>query len=223
VLGADSQPTWRLISIAIAALVGMLLLLQAFFSSWRIAVLALVTLPLGAAGALAALLVAGGKLSFATYIALFAAFALAMRNGVLLFARFRGLEEEAREESGASLVLRGARDRLPSVVTTAVAAGLVFLPILVLGSRPGLELVHPLAIVVVGALITSLPYTAFVLPVLYLRFAFGRAMAPVPVDELPAALLDELAQGAAANGGAREVPAGGLALTETRALPPERS
>jgi Cu/Ag efflux pump CusA len=61
------------------------------------------------------------------------------------------------------------------VVTTALAAGLVFLPVLILGSRPGLELIHPAAVVFVGGLITSSLVSLFVLPVLYLRFGLSRA------------------------------------------------
>jgi Cu/Ag efflux pump CusA len=223
VVAADVQPLWRLISIAIAAVVGMLLLLQAFFASWRIAALALLTLPVGAVGGLAALLVTGDKLSFGSYVALFAAFGLVTRHGTMLFSRFRQLEEDGVEERGASLVLRAASERLPSVVITTTAAALVLLPILIMGRQPGLELVHPLAVVLLGALITSLPYTLFVLPVMYLRFAFSGAVARTRAEDLPAALLDELAQGAATNAASREVPAGGLAVLESRTLPPERS
>jgi Cu/Ag efflux pump CusA len=219
VLAADRQPAWRLISIAIAAVVGMFLLLQAFFGSWRLATLSILTLPIGAVGGLAAALAAGAKLSFGSYIALFAVFGLATRSGVLLFDRFRRLEEDEGEAFGAKLVLRGARERLPSVVMTGAAAGLVFLPVLFMGSRPGLELLHPLAAVVVGGVLTSVPYTLFVLPVLYLRFAFSPATARARGEEQLSAVLDELAHGAAAAAFSGEA-APGLAVTETRALPP---
>ena len=219
VLAADRQPTWRLVSIAIASLVGMFLLLQALFGSWRLATLTLLSVPLGAIGALAGVLVAGGNLSFASSIGLFAAFAFALRCGALLFTRCRRLEQEG-EAFGTALVLRAAGERLPAVVTTGAAAAAFLVPVLVMGTRPGLELIHPLAIVVAGGLVTSIPYTLFVLPVLYLRFGAAAATAPAEEEELTA-VLDELAQGAAGAGYAGEMPAGGLAVTETRALPPE--
>jgi hypothetical protein len=73
--------------------------------------------------------------------------------------------------------------------------------------------------VLVGGLITTVPYALFVLPVAYLRFGLGHALAPE--EEEMTAVLDELALGAANAGFSSEVPAAGLAVTETRALPPE--
>jgi Cu/Ag efflux pump CusA len=201
VLAAERQPTWRLVSIAVAAIVGMFLLLQAFFTSWRLAALSLLALPIGAAGGLAAALVAGDALSFGSYIALFAAAAFAVRCGILLFARFRQLEQDEGEAFGAGLVLRGAGERLAPVATTAVAACAFLLPLLVMGNRPGLELVDPLAVVLVGGLVTTVPYALFVLPALYLRFAAGTATAPVEEERLTA-VLDGLAKDAAADAGA---------------------
>jgi Cu/Ag efflux pump CusA len=197
----ERQPTWRLVSIAVAAVVGMFLLLQAFFVSWRLAALSLLALPIGAAGGLAAALIARDDLSFGSYIALFAAAAFAVRCGILLFARFRQLEEDEGEEFGAGLVLRGAGERLAPVATTAAAAFALVLPLLVLGSRPGLELIDPLAVVLVGGLVTTVPYALFVLPAVYLRFAAGTATAPVEEERLTA-VLDGLAKDAAADAGA---------------------
>jgi len=196
-------------------------LLQVFFGSWRLAALAALTLPVGCAGGLAAALAVGEKLSFGSYIALFAIGGLAVRHGVLLFDRFRQLELEEGEEFGEQLVLRGAREQLAPVAMTGAAVALVFLPVVVMGTRPGLELLHPLAIVLVGGLITSVPYTLFVLPVLYLRLGFSAATAAAREAQQLTTVLDELAHGAAASGFAGEVPTGGMAITETRAVPPE--
>ena len=187
VLSAQTQPTWRLVSIAVAAVVGIFLLLQAFFASWRLATVSLLTLPIGAVGGMVAALAAGGKLSFGSYIALFAAVAFAMRCGILLFARFRELEGDDGLEFGDALVVRGAGDRLLSLMTTAVATAVFLLPVIVMGTRPGLELIHPLAVVLVGSLVTIVPYALFVLPALYLRLAAHTVGAPVE-DEQPAAI-----------------------------------
>jgi Cu/Ag efflux pump CusA len=102
----------------------------------------------------------------------------------LLFDRFRQLEQHEREAFGPGLVLRGARERTAPVVMTALATGLVFVPVLVMGSRPGLELLHPIAVVVVGGLITSALFTLFVLPVLYLRFGSSGAAEAAEAEEL---------------------------------------
>jgi CzcA family heavy metal efflux pump len=217
ILAADTQPTGLLIGIAIAAVIGMFLLLQVFFGSWRLATLSTLTLPIGAVGALTAVLAAGGKLSFGSYIALFAVFGICTRSCVLLFDRVRALEQDEGEAFGPGLVLRAARERLAPVVMTALATGLVSVPVLIMGSRPGLELLQPVAVVFAGGLISSALFSLFVLPVLYLRFGFSRAETPEAVaEELPAAL-EELARGAAASGVTGEV-AGGIAISETRAV-----
>jgi hypothetical protein len=135
---------------------------------------------------------------------------------VYLFGRVRELERDRGDASAADLVLSAARERVGPVVATALAAGLVFLPVLILGSRPGLELLHPTAVVFVGGLITSALVSLFVLPILYLRFGVSPAAEAAEPEELPATL-GELARGAVAPA-PEEVP--GPAVTETRAVPP---
>jgi Cu/Ag efflux pump CusA len=220
VLAADAQPTWRLISIAIAAVIGMFLLLQVLLGSWRIATFAALTLPLGVLGAPAAVLAAGGTLSFGSYIGMFAVFGLAARAGLLLFDRIHQLEAAEGEAFGAGLIMRAARERLVPVAMTATTAGLVSVAVLILGSRPGLELLHPIAVVFVGGLITTVALNVLVLPVLYARFGLSRAEEREAAREpggLTAAL-DELARGGVA-GGAAAPAIPGVTVTETRAVP----
>jgi Cu/Ag efflux pump CusA len=181
VLGEDTQPTQRLISLAVAALVVMLLLLQVWLGSWRLALLALSTPLFAVAGGLLAARIAGDTLSLGSWFGLFAIFGLAMRNGLLLISRCRRLEQEAERAPSQGLVLQGAQERLVPVAMTAVASGLIALTFVAFGSRPGLELVHPLAIVVVGGVLGGILSTLFVVPALYLRLA--PAAAPVPSGE----------------------------------------
>jgi Cu/Ag efflux pump CusA len=208
ILAADTQPTWRLISIAIAAVVGMLLLLQVLLGSWRLATFAMLTLPLAVLGAPAAVLAAGGKLSFGSYIGLFAVFGLAARAGLLLFDRIRQLETDEGEEFGAGVIMRAARERLVPVAMTATTAGLLSVAVLILGSRPGLELLHPIAVVFVGGLITTVAVNVLVLPVLYARFGLSRAAERETAREPGGltAVLDKLARGGDAGGAAAPPP-----------------
>ena len=224
VLAADTQPTWRLVSIAIAAVLGMFLLLQVLLGSWRLATFAMLVLPLGVLGAPAAVLAAGGKLSFGSYIGLFAVFGLAARAGLLLFDRIRRLETDDGEEFGAALIMRAARERLVPVAMTATTAGLVSVAVLILGSRPGLELLHPIAVVFVGGLITTVALNVLVLPVLYARFGLSRA-AEREAEREPGdltAVLDELARGGVPGTPAPAAPAmPAVTVMETRVVPPE--
>lgn len=210
VLAVETQPLGRLIGIAAAAVIGMFLLLQAFFGSWRLATLTLVTLPLALAGGLLAALVNGGELSFGSYIALFAVLALAARNSVGLLDRYRQIEQEEGEPFGSGLVLRGTGERVGSILATGMTAALVFVTVLVLGGRAGFELLQPLAAVLLGGLVTSAVLTLVIMPVLYLRFGFSRAAerAEESVFEPAGSPAGPLA----APGGT-----GAIAVTETRA------
>jgi CzcA family heavy metal efflux pump len=171
VRAADRQPVGRLIAIGVAAAIGILLLLQAAFGSWRIAALTFSTLPVAVAGGVLAAVAAGGTLSFGSVIGLLAVFGLAARNAVLLIDHYRHLEQHEGEAFGTELVLRGARERVSGTLATAVAAALVLLPIVIAGPIPGYEIVQPLAVVVLGGLVSSTLLTLFVIPALYLRLA----------------------------------------------------
>jgi Cu/Ag efflux pump CusA len=77
---------------------------------------------------------------------------------------------------GPELVLRGARERLSPIMMTALATGLALVPLVVAGTIPGHEIEHPMAIVILGGLITSTFVNLFIVPALYLRF--GRSGTP---------------------------------------------
>ena len=76
-------------------------------------------------------------------------------------------------EFGTALVIRGARERLSPILMTSLATGLALVPLVVLGLRPGHEIEHPLAVVILGGLVTSTLFSLFVVPSLYLRFGHG--------------------------------------------------
>ena len=168
----------RLISISIAALIGMFLLLQVWLGSWRLAALSLLTPLLAVAGGLLAARVSGGTLSLGSWFGLFAVFGVAMRNGLLLVSRCRQLGDDAGEAASRSIVLRVSQERLSPVAQTACTIGLISLTFIVLGSRPGQELVHPLAIVILGGTLTGAISTLFVVPALYSSRAPARAPEP---------------------------------------------
>jgi Cu/Ag efflux pump CusA len=72
------------------------------------------------------------------------------------------------------LVFRGAEERLAQILMTALATGLALLPIVVGGNKPGHEIEHPLAVVILGGLVTSTILNLFLMPALYLRFGKSR-------------------------------------------------
>jgi Cu/Ag efflux pump CusA len=89
-----------------------------------------------------------------------------------MISHFQRLEREEGMTFGPDLVIRGAMERLAPILMTALATGLALVPLVVAGSIPGHEIEHPMAVVIVGGLLTATLLNLFVLPTLYL--AFGR-------------------------------------------------
>lgn len=179
---ADEIGQARAIGFAVAAALAAFLVFQAAFGSWRLALVMTVAAPLALSGGVVASLFAGRELSLGSLLGLLAAFGLALRTGMVMIWTLQRREREAAvDETRASLIVAGARERLLPVLTSSLAVVLVALPFIVLGSRPGLEILHPLAVVLVGGLITSAFVTLFVLPALYLHVGPG-ATKPEPLD-----------------------------------------
>lgn len=185
VLTAKGQPVGMLIALGLTAALIAFLLLQAFFGSWRLATLAFLTFPIPVAGALLATVPGGGDLSFGSYIALFSVFGLAVRSGILLFDRFRELGQDQQMPFSADLVVRGARDRFLPMLATTLAGALLFVPVLFMGGKAGYELIHPMAIAILGGVVTTALFNLFVLPVFYLRFAAAPAAEAAEEEEAP--------------------------------------
>jgi CzcA family heavy metal efflux pump len=164
----------RLIYFGIAALVVILLLLQAAFSSWRLAGLLIVTLPMALVGGIIAAWGALGTITLGALVGFFTVLGIAARNGILLISHFRHLEAEEGVPFGAGLVVRGASERLSPILMTALATALALAPLVVYGNQPGQEIEYPMAIVILGGLFTSTLLNLLVLPALYLRVGRGR-------------------------------------------------
>jgi CzcA family heavy metal efflux pump len=164
----------RLLSSAVIAGAAILLLLQASFHSWRLALLVFFTLPMALVGGVLAAWLGGGIISLGSLVGFFTVFGIAARNGILLINHCQHLERQEGETFGPALVVRGARERLSPILMTTLATGLALVPLVVLGERPGHEIEHPLAVVILGGLFTSTLLNLFVVPSLYLRF--GRSL-----------------------------------------------
>ncbi|MGH2742787.1 MAG: efflux RND transporter permease subunit [Thermoleophilaceae bacterium] len=185
----------RLLLFGAAAAVAIFLLLQAAFGSLRLAVLTFLLLPMALVGGVLAVKLGDGVLSLGSLVGFLTVFGIAARNGILMISHFQHLERHEGVPFGPALVLRGAQERLAPIMMTASATGLALVPLAVAGSIPGHEIEHPMALVVLGGLITATLLNLFVLPSLYLRFGKGRrplaeavpAAAPDPTSRPPTA------------------------------------
>jgi CzcA family heavy metal efflux pump len=160
----------RALAIAAIAAVLILLLMQAAFGSWRLAGAALLTLPAALVGGVAAVLAGGGVLSLGSLVGLVLVLAVATRNSILLVSRCQQLGHGQDGPGGARLVMGAATERLGPVLITAVATALAVTPLAVRGAVPGHEILQPMAVVVLGGLVTATLLNLFVTPALCLRF-----------------------------------------------------
>ena len=179
---ADEAGATRVVGFGVAALIALLLLLQAAFRSWRLAAVGAVSIAVSMVGGVLVVLVAGRSLSLGAMLGLLALFALATRFTVLFVCRAQVAATQiapARAHQGLLLsqpVVRAARQRLSPTVATAVGVALLALPAVVLGGRPGTELLGPMAGVVVGGLVTTALVALFVLPALCLPLVAAAAL-----------------------------------------------
>jgi CzcA family heavy metal efflux pump len=160
----------RLAVYGIVAALAVFALLQAAFGSWRLATFFFFTLPLALVGGALAALASGGTISLGSLVGFLTVFGIAARNGILLINHYQHLERHEGETFGPGLVVRGALERLSPILMTALATGLALVPLAIAGDIPGHEIEHPMAIVILGGLVTSTFANLFLVPVLYLRF-----------------------------------------------------
>jgi Cu/Ag efflux pump CusA len=157
-----------------AAALAILLLLHAAFRGFRPALLTFLLLPMALVGGVIAVWLTGRVLSLGSLVGFLAVFGIAARNGILMVSHFQRLERGESVTFGPDLVIQGAKERLAPILMTALATGLALVPLAVAGSIPGHEIEHPMALVILGGLITATLLNLFVLPSLYLRFAHPR-------------------------------------------------
>ena len=149
---------------------GILLLLGAAFGSLRLLLLVVVNLPFALVGGVAAVYLSGGVLNVGSMIGFVTLFGITTRNGIMMVSHWQHLHEEEGMIWGPELVFRGARERLGPVLMTALVTGLGLLPIALGSGEAGREIEGPMALVILGGLLTSTGLNLIVLPLLYKRF-----------------------------------------------------
>ena len=166
----------RLYALTLLSLVGIVLLLYVDFGAWRPTFLVAGTIPFALVGGVWAVRLGGGVVSLGSVVGFVTVLGIAARNGIMLVSHFRHLEAEEGVPFGPELILRGAGERLAPILMTALATGLALVPLVLSGNKPGQEIEYPLAVVILGGLVTSTGLNLFLLPPLYARF--GRPVGP---------------------------------------------
>lgn len=184
----------RLFIFAIAATLGIFLLLQAAFRSWRLALVALLSLPMALTGGVVTAFLGGGILSLGSLVGFLTLLGIALRNSIALCNYYHQLEHREGRTFDQGLVLHGARERIAPVLMTAFATGLALTPTLFLGDLPGFEMIRPMAIVILGGLVTTTWFNLFVVPAFYLLYGASLeadlGLLPGSAVDLPAVAAD---------------------------------
>jgi CzcA family heavy metal efflux pump len=152
------------------AALGVLLLLAIAFGNGRNLLVVAANLPLAFVGGVVAAFLTGGTLSMGSLVGFVTLFGVTMRNSIMLVSHLQHLVEREGVPFGPEAVLRGARERLLPILMTALVTGLGLLPIALGSGSAGREIEGPMAVVILGGLVTSTLLNLLLLPPLALRF-----------------------------------------------------
>jgi HME family heavy-metal exporter len=162
----------RLISIlACVSLAGIFLVLMMLYPSVRITLQILNAIPTAFIGGVLALVITNQSLTVASMVGFVSLGGIAVRNGILLVTHYFHLMKEEGESFNEAMVLRGSLERLSPVLMTALTAGIGLVPLVVNGKKPGLEILYPVATVILGGLITSSFCEFLIHPGLFWKFS----------------------------------------------------
>ncbi len=160
----------RIIIAGLVAVIAIFFILRASVGSWRIAIMSFVSLPMALVGGVAAALIGGGILTLGSLVGFLTILGIAVRNSIMLISHYQHLQKNEGERFGPKLILRGSRERLAPILMTALTTALALVPLIISGNIPGHEIEYPMAIVILGGLVTSTLLNLFIVPSLYLRF-----------------------------------------------------
>ncbi len=159
--------------IAFLSLLSLGAIFTVLYSRYRSTVLSLIimgNIPLALIGSVIALWIAGQPLSVATMIGFITLAGISARNGILKISHYINLVLREGETFGPKVIVRGSLERLTPVLMTALSAGFALLPLMIGADAPGKEILHPVAIVIFGGLVTSTLLDTVLTPVLFLRY-----------------------------------------------------
>lgn len=161
--------------LGILSLIGVFVVLYAHFKSSFIAVQIMLNIPMALIGSLVAIYFSDRTFSIATMVAFITLCGIASRNGIMMISHYLHLMKYEGEEFTKEMVIRGSLERLVPVLMTALTAILGLLPLVLAKGAPGKEILHPVAVVIVGGLLSSTLLDMFVTPTVF--FHFGRKSA----------------------------------------------
>jgi len=172
---AQKDATQRILIFSGVVFVVIVFLLYAYFQSLALALQVMLSIPLSLVGGLVYTWLKVDNISIATLVGFIAVGGVAARNGIMMLSHYLHLMKHEGEGFTRAMVERGTLERMVPVLMTALAAGIALVPLVLAGDQPGKEILHPVAVVIVGGLISSTILEFLVRPLIF--FTFGRKAA----------------------------------------------
>ena len=180
---AQEQATRLIAGLSLVSLVMMFLVLYSRYQSAVLAAIVMANIPLALIGSVVAMWLAGVSLSVASMVGFITLAGIATRNGILKISHYINLCKFEGESFGQAMIVRGSLERLTPVLMTALVAAFALTPLLLAADAPGKEILHPVAVVIFGGLVSSTLLDTLLTPVLFWMFgekATMRLVQPPP-------------------------------------------
>lgn len=173
---AQEQASRQIMLLSIVAIGGIFLLLYIALRSARAAALVMANLPLALIGGVVMVFLSGGTLSIASLVGFITLFGIATRNGIMLISHYQHLMDVEGKDFHEAIV-QGSMERLSPILMTALVTGVGLIPLALGAGEPGKEIQQPMAVVIMGGIVTSTFLNMVVIPALYLKYG------PRPVQQ----------------------------------------
>jgi HME family heavy-metal exporter len=167
---AQEQATRLIAGLSVVSLAMMFLVLYSRYQSAVLAGIIMANIPLALIGSVVAMWIAGVSLSVASMVGFITLAGIATRNGILKISHYINLVKFEGESFGQPMIVRGSLERLTPVLMTALVAAFALTPLLLAADAPGKEILHPVAVVIFGGLVSSTLLDTLLTPVLYWLF-----------------------------------------------------
>jgi Cu/Ag efflux pump CusA len=166
---AQEKASTQIMLLSIVAIAGIFLLLFIALKSARSAGLVMANLPLALIGGVVMVFLSGGTLSIASLVGFITLFGIATRNGIMLISHYQHLMEFEGKSFNEAIV-QGSMERLSPILMTALVTGIGLVPLALGGGEPGKEIQQPMAVVILGGIVTSTFLNMIVIPALFLKY-----------------------------------------------------
>ncbi len=187
---SQQQASKAMLGLGILSILGIFVVLYAHFKSGFISLQVMLNIPMAFIGGVIGIYLTEGSISIASFVAFVTLCGIASRNGIMMISHYLHLMKYEGEKFTKDMVIRGSLERLIPVLMTALTAILGLLPLVLAHGEPGKEILHPVAVVIVGGLISSTILDIFVTPTVF--YNYGRKSAEKSINPRQEEKLQEI-------------------------------